>query len=298
MNLKILENSLRRTSVILAIALSSFIIKAAYADKYSGASEKQCKHPGVFLDGLCIEVNHHLLFVKSYGHKPDKDHPVVIFLSGSGNTHYVWEKVAPSVAEFAHVVTYDRTGYGHSQQYLQPVPLTAEIVVNNLKQLLKKMDLHPPYIIVGHSHGGIYAQYFSLKNPQLVSGLVLVDSSTYQLLNWNRFKNYKPGMDVRVTEPFYYEALGITTGLKSVKSEMIKKGNKPFGNLPIIVLTAENENDLGYFSSSMLKDWQKYQKLLGQTSSKSRHYIAKGSGHFIQIYKPDLVVESIKGLIK
>ncbi|WP_296619972.1 alpha/beta hydrolase [Marivirga sp.] len=298
MNIKMMKNNSRVGISILLALILILCITPVNADKYTGTSKKKCKLHGAFLDGICVAVDNHLLFVKSYGQQPDKDHPVVIFLSGSGNTHYVWEKVAPSVAKFAHVVTYDRTGYGHSQQYTQPIPLTAAIVVNNLKQLLKKMNLPPPYILVAHSHGGIYAQYFALTNPQLLKGLVLVDSSTYQLLNWKRFKKYTPSEDVKNTEPFYYEALGITPSLKMVKLEMIKKADAPLGNMPLSILTAEDENELGYFTLAMMKDWRKFQKLLSKTSNKSTYVLVKDSGHFIQIDKPELVVKSIKELIK
>lgn len=293
-----MKNNFSKVLFILFMTIFTLVIvNPSNADKYTGASQKICKHPGAFIDALCIEVDNHLLFVKSYGHQVDKEHPVVVFLSGSGNTHYVWEKVAPSVAKFAHVVTYDRSGYGHSQQYKQPGPLTAPIVAKNLELLLKKLNLSPPYILVGHSHGGIYAQYFALTNPQLIKGLVLVDSSTYHLLNWDRFKEYRPSAEIKNTEPFYYEAMGITPSLNAVKSKMIENGANPFGNIPLIVLTAENEKELGYFTSSMLRDWHRYQKSLAKTSKISTYYVVKGSGHFIQIDKPEFVVKSVNELI-
>lgn len=268
------------------------------ADKYSGSARHSCAKVGKFKEGQCIEVDGHLLYVKSFGLPLNKNHPAVIFLPGSGNTHYVWEKVAPKVAKFSHVVVYDKTGYGYSQQYKKPVPLIASIVVKNLKNLLETIGVSPPYILVGHSHGGIYAQDFALTYPELVSGMVFVDSSTYQLLKWHRFQNYYPGKDVKPTEPFYYEALGISPSLKSVKEKMLGKGEHPFGNLPIIVLSAGNEKDLGYFTASMEHDWQSFQRQLSKTSNKSLHINVKNSGHFIQIYQPEVIVDAIHDLIK
>lgn len=202
------------------------------------------------------------------------------------------------MAKFAHVVVYDRTGYGYSQQYKKPVPLTSSIVVKNLKDLLHKIDISPPTILVGHSHGGIYAQDFTLTYPELVRGMVLVDSSTYQLLKWHRFQNYYPSKDVKPTDPFSHEALGISPSLKSVKEKMLTKGDYPFGNLPMVVLSAENEKDLGYFTASMKKDWQLFQRQLSKTSTQSVFINVKNSGHFIQIYQPDVIVDAISGLIK
>ena len=268
------------------------------ADKYSGSARHSCIKVGKFKQGHCIEVDGHLLYVKSFGLPLNKNHPAVIFLPGSGNTHYIWEKVAPKVAKFSHVVVYDKTGYGYSQQYKKPVPLTASIVVKNLKNLLETIGVSPPYILVGHSHGGIYAQDFRLTYPELVSGMVLVDSSTYKLLQWHRFQNYYPEKDVKLTEPFYYEALGISSSLKSVEEKMLRKANHPFGNLPIFILSAGNEKDLGYFTASMERDWQSFQRQLSKTSNKSVHINVKNSGHFIQIYQPEVIVDAIYDLIK
>ncbi|PJD94674.1 MAG: hypothetical protein CK426_05905 [Legionella sp.] len=128
--------------------------------------------------------------------------------------------------------------------------------------------------------------------------MVLVDSSTYQLLQWHRFQNYYPSKDVKSTEPFYYEALGITPSLKSVKEKILRKGDHPFGNLPIVVLTAGNEKDLGYFTASMEHDWQSFQRQLSKTSNKSVQVNVKNSSHFIQIYQPEIIVDSIYDLIK
>lgn len=297
-NQKITRKLFFKLSQIGIIFWSLIFANNVSADKYSGSARHSCAKSGKFKQGQCIEVDGHLLYVKSFGLPLNKNHPTIIFLPGSGNTHYVWEKVAPKVAKFSHVVVYDKTGYGYSQQYKKPVPLTASIVVKNLKNLLEKIDVSPPYIFVGHSHGGIYAQDFALTYPELVSGMVLVDSSTYQLLQWPRFQNYFPGNDVNPTEPFYYEALGISPSLKAVKEKMLRNGDHPFGNLPIVVLNAGNEKDLGYFTESMDRDWHSFQRQLSKTSNKSVYINVKNSGHFIQIDQPEVIVDAIYDLIK
>lgn len=59
------------------------------ADKYSGSAHYSCRKIGTFRAGQCVEVDGHLLYVKSFGLPPNKNNPTVVFLPGSGNTHYV-----------------------------------------------------------------------------------------------------------------------------------------------------------------------------------------------------------------
>lgn len=281
------------TGTLLILLASMALPFSSIADKYSGSSKIKCTKVGVFKNGHCIEVDNHLLYVESFGLPTASNVPNIIFLPGSGNTLNIWDQVAPEVAKFAHVVTYDRSGYGLSQQYSKPRPLTAPLIVTNLVELLQKIHVSPPYILVGHSHGGLFAQYFALKEPSLVRGMVLVDSSTTQLVMWPRFHHYLPDDKVKSSDPFYYEALGITPTLEAVKKSMSEKGLYPFENLSIAVLTSNNHKDLNYFTQEMEEAWQSFQHQLTKTSRKSYQIIAYNSGHFIQVYQPKLVIDAI-----
>jgi pimeloyl-ACP methyl ester carboxylesterase len=178
-------NFIKNQFVICLLLLNIIFQTPSLADIYNGSSREKCIKEGVFKNGQCIEIDNHLLYVESFGLSVNTNTPNVIFLPGSGNNHHVWNKVVPQVAKFAHVVIYDRSGYGPSQQYSIPKTLTAPLVVNNLILLLEKINVPPPYILVGHSHGGLFAQYFSLMHPDMVRGVVLIDSSTAQMvLSW------------------------------------------------------------------------------------------------------------------
>ncbi|MBD2777521.1 alpha/beta fold hydrolase [Iningainema tapete] len=102
-----------------------------------------------------------------------KGHPTVIVDSGSGGTHLDWQCVQPEVAKFTRILTYDRAGYGWSD--LSSEPRTAEQVVSELRQLLRKAEIEPPYVLVGMSLGGLFSRLFAYHYPEEVAGMVLVD---------------------------------------------------------------------------------------------------------------------------
>jgi pimeloyl-ACP methyl ester carboxylesterase len=79
------------------------------------------------------------------------------------------------VAKFTRVCTYDRAGLGWSE--LSPAPRTASNIVNELYTLLGRAGVEPPYVLVGHSIGGLFVRVYAHEHPEQVAGMVLVDAS-------------------------------------------------------------------------------------------------------------------------
>jgi pimeloyl-ACP methyl ester carboxylesterase len=79
------------------------------------------------------------------------------------------------VAQFTRVCTYDRAGLGWSER--SPHPRTSAIMVEELHTLLNRAEETAPYLLVGHSFGGITMRQFARQYPATVTGLVLVDSA-------------------------------------------------------------------------------------------------------------------------
>jgi pimeloyl-ACP methyl ester carboxylesterase len=96
-----------------------------------------------------------------------------------GNDSTTWKLVAGPIAQFARVVLYDRAGLGQSRPMKnKDSAITADEVATNLHALLSAADIRPPYLLVGHSLGGLYMQMFARKYPRDVSGIVLLESSS------------------------------------------------------------------------------------------------------------------------
>ncbi len=102
--------------------------------------------------------------------------PTVILEAGIGGaTLASWGRVEPAVAAFAPVVAYDRGGLGWSDP--GPEPRDAVRLTQELHAALRAAGIGPPYVLVGHSYGGLLARMFAHRHPDEVAGLVLVESS-------------------------------------------------------------------------------------------------------------------------
>ena len=104
--------------------------------------------------------------------------PLLVLLSGLGNDMRSW---SPSLIEalnrLAGVLIYDRRGYDLSAA-LPPRPVTAEAVAADLERLLQALRIREPVVLVGHSLGGLYAQYFARNYPRQVAAVVLIDAAS------------------------------------------------------------------------------------------------------------------------
>lgn len=102
-----------------------------------------------------------------------EDRLTVVVDSGTGGTHLDWQLVQPEVAKFTRILTYDRAGYGWSE--MSSEPRTAEQVVSELRQLLREIEIKPPYVLVGMSLSGLFSRLFAYCYPEEVAGMILVD---------------------------------------------------------------------------------------------------------------------------
>ena len=78
------------------------------------------------------------------------------------------------IGRFARVLSYDRAGLGWSDPATQPRTLAN--IVEELRSLLHAAGVAPPYILVGHSFGGLVVRYFAAQHPEEVAGILLVDA--------------------------------------------------------------------------------------------------------------------------
>ena len=101
--------------------------------------------------------------------------PTIIFESGLTEPINNWGWVQPSIAKSTKACSYDRAGVGFSDPLTRPA--TSENIVDDLYRLLKTAKIQPPYVLVGHSTGGLSARLFAHTYPDEVVAMVLVDPS-------------------------------------------------------------------------------------------------------------------------
>jgi pimeloyl-ACP methyl ester carboxylesterase len=108
-------------------------------------------------------------------HVTGKGDPTVVLIAGAGDFSFDWSLVQPGVARFTRVCSYDRAGSAWSD--LGPTPRTMKQEAYELHLLLQKAGLRGPFILVGHSQGGLIARVYADQYPEEVAGMVLADST-------------------------------------------------------------------------------------------------------------------------
>ena len=121
--------------------------------------------------GKMVDVGGHRLHLYSTG----EGSPTVIMEAGIEGCSLTWCKVQPEVAKFTRVCSYDRAGLGWSDA--GPMPRTGRQIVGELHALLQNAGIPGPYVLVGHSFGGLVVRLFAGEFPQEVADMVLVDSA-------------------------------------------------------------------------------------------------------------------------
>jgi pimeloyl-ACP methyl ester carboxylesterase len=120
--------------------------------------------------------------------------PTVLLENGSDGFSIDWALVQPQVAKFARVCTYDRAGFAWSDR--GPAINTVEQTMDDLHLLLSTAAITPPYILVGHSIGGMYVRAYQRRYPQEVVGMVLVDATPEEDLGYSVNGVNKTGIDM------------------------------------------------------------------------------------------------------
>lgn len=99
--------------------------------------------------------------------------PTVLLEPGFGAASSAWSKVQPAIARTTRVCAYDRAGAGYSDP--GPLPRDGAAIARDLDQALAKANVPGPFIVVGHSAGGLYGRLFAARHAKEVAGLVLLD---------------------------------------------------------------------------------------------------------------------------
>lgn len=216
---------------------------------------------------------------------------MVVFESGLGSTRETWRDVQDEVSQFTATFSYNRAGYAGSPEAVGT--RDAATVVAELRALLAARGLAPPYLLVGHSLGGLYVQYYARNFPNEVTGLVLVDSS-----HWEQSVRLRAAVP-SVAETAARQARGLSgivaqeNGAFELSGRQVRD-SPPLRPMPLIVLSAGQQPRGGGVPPEF---WAELQRELAAQLPGARHTIAERSGHFIQERQPQFVWAAVRDIV-
>lgn len=141
--------------------------------------------------GQMVDVGGYRLHINCTG----TGSPTVVMEAGLGEPSLMWALVQPQVSAKTQVCIYDRAGLGWSDT--SPKPRTAEVMVDELHTLLKNANIAGPYVMVGHSTGGMLVRLYAYTYPSEVSGMVLVDAQ-----HEDQFARLSPAIQQNIKDMF------------------------------------------------------------------------------------------------
>lgn len=291
---------------------------ASYEAIASGGDAKAYPPPGQLVD-----VGGYRLHIQCMG----SGNPTVVIDAGLGGTSLDWNLVQDDLSKTTRVCAYDRAGMGWSDA--GPQPRTPEHIARELYTLLTNAGIDGPYVLVGHSLAGKNIRMFTLQHPDLVAGMVLVDARSeyvdeqtspaeaqaFQQTIEGQGKLYgvtrRVGL-VRLIGASFWSTPGVpekistemallSTSQRSIdatnaeaqgraKDDAQLQAAPSLGDRPLIVLAAE-QNMIG------LQGWPEAQKRQAALSTKGVLIVAKGSGHYIQLEQPALVLDAVRQVV-
>ena len=269
--------------------------------------------------GRLVDVGSHRLHIHCTGVDP----PSVVFESGLGGTWLDWARVQPEVSRFARACSYDRAGYGWSEP--GPGPRDARRIAAELDTLLARAGIPPPYVLVGHSFGGLAIRMLaSRKERGAVAGLVLVDAAHED--QFRRLESAGVGVPMAPTgRRFIIANHGLVPGalpesLKPVAQRLalarkairtlyaelgsLRRSAGQVGSIgrtidaPVIVLSRSPRPDAGEKRDRVDETWLDLQRDLARTVGNGSLQVVPGSGHYIHLDRPDRIVDAIRTVVR
>lgn len=228
--------------------------------------------------------------------------PTIVLEAGFGGDTDNWSAVQTQLGRTTRTCAYDRAGLGNSL----PIPGVhdASDEVNDLHQLLDHAHIAPPYVLVGHSYGGLLVHVFANAHPNETAGIVLVES-----MGRNQDRRLLP---IWRAQPLRVRRLlpkpcahPVEDGVDLGASEALAARAGTLGDTPLAVITRgqPGEEDRGLptrVRRAVERLWSRMQDELAALSSDHVHVVAARSGHFVQSAvdgQPPVVIRTVRAVV-
>lgn len=229
-----------------------------------------------------------------------KGSPCLVLVSGVGCPAEVWDAVFPRLARLSATLRYSRAGLG-SSTFAGTDKRTLDDLVKELDELLGKLQVPKPFVLVGHSYGGLIIRAFAAAHPDQVAGLLFVDST---------FEDYFPVLETLEPRAREFEMNSVEKELhelppgSAVRLEVESlfalwdrralMNDLAAARIPTIVLTSvrvDPDDPLRSNGRFMQARYDAHHRWLNPLAW-GMHLTTPYSGHFIQFDEPDLIVQA------
>ncbi len=271
--------------------------------------------------GRLVDVDGHRMHLVCLG----SGSPTVVFDSGLSDSWLSWIKVQPAVARQTRACSYDRAGIGYSDP--GPTPRTSDRIADELHALLSAGGVDGPYVLVGHSFGGLNMRLFASRYPEQVAGLVLVDAShpdqverlpaelqalssraseTYLQLatraeHGERLPPVVENLPIAVaSRTAWYRALYEELRSFDESATQVRNSTRPL-DVPVVVISAGRHSQRGIrgrTAAQFERAWAELQSDMVRLSPQGSQRIAVRSRHYVQRDEPHVVIEAILAIVR
>jgi pimeloyl-ACP methyl ester carboxylesterase len=246
--------------------------------------------------GEFVDVGGRRVYVECKG----SGSPTVLLEAGFGGGSDAWVDVLAELGQQTRTCSYDRAGIGASDAI--PGVHDAGDEIRDLERLLDRGRIAPPYVLVGHSYGGVLARLFAHAHPEETGGVVLIDANGRD--NWRRGFAAWP----KTIAPKYRRAWAaepVVRGVDGRASAALASNIRSLGDTPLVVLTAARNRELDIFQGlppEIHRRWTRQRRVmqteLAALSSDHAHVLAMRSDHFIYRDQPALVVRAVRAVVR
>ena len=247
-----------------------------------------------------FDIGGRRLFLRCAGHH----NPTVVFEGGLTTD---WYQLQNRLAPFTRVCSWDHPNGPWSRSDPASTPRTARDDVADLHTLLRVARVPGPYVLAGHSNGGLFTQLSASAHPGQVAGLVLIDA-VHPAYHRRRLAMLKPLVPPKVWQTLRQEAMtpqprlldpervDIWTSERQTRQAL---RHSPLRPMPLIVLAHGHPEDPGAaFVDQDERLWRQLQRELAHLVPGGRLVVATNSGHDIQHQQPELVLDAIGDVVR
>jgi pimeloyl-ACP methyl ester carboxylesterase len=287
---------MRRTpTAVVALAVAAAVVGCGGSGGAGSSADRPPAAKVVLSGGELVAIGGgRSLYLRCVG----SGSPTVLLEAGFGGTTNNWSAVQPQLGRTTRTCAYDRAGSGNSLP--MPGVHDAGDDVEDLARLLEAAELPPPYLLVGHSYGGLLMRVFANAHPETTAGVVLVDAMGRN--QDRRLSAIWRKAPARVRRSVPDPAEPVINGVDMRAGAALDAEVRELPAVPLIVITRGHADvDEPQLPAALQRKvgraWMDMQDELAALSDDSVHVVATRSGHFVQSPadgQPGIVIRGVR----